>query len=237
MARRRKIKDIPDYPGPLPRKPPAPPKYLLQANADGEGPLQLVQVKGTAPEIRPQGVTDPNLPVTAKYSTVIPQRDYTSPPHNYPPREEYVPPDCKKVSTRKDSRRDVKPSFKAKQEASTTSAPALPKLPTIPRPYVPPSSQLFSDGPMLHTRTAAGKILGTGTKRFVASHHVPYLPVVNTQSSQHLAVTVADAPLGPNNPAKEINETWSAYWDDEAGAVYYYNKITGEATWIPPDGI
>lgn len=30
---------------------------------------------------------------------------------------------------------------------------------------------------------------------------------------------------------------WSECWDDEAGAVYYYNDNTGEATWLRPDGV
>jgi hypothetical protein len=29
--------------------------------------------------------------------------------------------------------------------------------------------------------------------------------------------------------------SWLSYWDEEAGASYYYNEVTGEATWIPPD--
>ena len=48
---------------------------------------------------------------------------------------------------------------------------------------------------------------------------------------------VVDAPVGPDNPMKELNDTWMACWDGEAGAVYYYNKITGEATWIPPSDL
>lgn len=40
--------------------------------------------------------------------------------------------------------------------------------------------------------------------------------------------------VGPSNPIKELDQTWSACWDDEAGAIYYYNKQTGEATWLPP---
>lgn len=47
-------------------------------------------------------------------------------------------------------------------------------------------------------------------------------------------VMPTDKPVGPDNPEKQIDEVWTAYWDDEAGAVYYYNIITGEATWIPP---
>lgn len=30
---------------------------------------------------------------------------------------------------------------------------------------------------------------------------------------------------------------WCECWDDEAGAVYYYNDNTGEATWLRPDGV
>jgi hypothetical protein len=40
--------------------------------------------------------------------------------------------------------------------------------------------------------------------------------------------------VGPENPVLQLNELWSACWDDEAGAVYYYNQETGEATWLPP---
>ena len=64
---------------------------------------------------------------------------------------------------------------------------------------------------------------GSYSKRYMDEAHVPYLE--------------PDIPVGPDNPNKEINDTWSACWDDEAGAIYYYNKITGEATWIPLDDI
>ena len=40
--------------------------------------------------------------------------------------------------------------------------------------------------------------------------------------------------MGPNAPIKDLDETWAACWDDEAGAVYYYNKESGEATWLAP---
>ena len=29
---------------------------------------------------------------------------------------------------------------------------------------------------------------------------------------------------------------WEQLWDDEVGSYYYYNRRTGEASWIPPDG-
>lgn len=40
--------------------------------------------------------------------------------------------------------------------------------------------------------------------------------------------------VGSDNPIKQLDATWAACWDDEAGAVYYYNQNTGEATWLPP---
>jgi hypothetical protein len=85
--------------------------------------------------------------------------------------------------------------------------------------------------------------------RYVPADNVPYHPSRTSQSS--LSTTQASfstttktrtetpqeiiASVCSDNPIRELNETWSACWDDEAGAVYYYNKSTGEATWIPPD--
>ena len=43
-----------------------------------------------------------------------------------------------------------------------------------------------------------------------------------------------DEPVGPNNPLKALDDIWSACWDEQASAVYYYNNVTGEATWIHP---
>jgi hypothetical protein len=40
--------------------------------------------------------------------------------------------------------------------------------------------------------------------------------------------------VGPDLPHRQLDDTWAAYWDDEAGAVYYYRGDTGEASWLPP---
>lgn len=253
-------RDIPSYPGPLPKKPPEPPKYLVQVSEDGSK-HSLVQVKGTPPEVRPQGIADPNVPIVAKEASVLPQRDYSSPSHYYPPRKDYVPPGAKVPSSnRKDSRRDVKSSFKSQDgQVVTYSSPpsALPKLPAIPRPFVPPSARSFSDGPMLHTRRADGKILGSHTRRFVEGEHVPHLAPAPSHRTGGSDVSIGGisragsttrglvpyersrstllAGVGPDNPVVELDEVWSACWDDEAGATYYYNTSTGEATWVMPD--
>jgi chaperonin GroEL len=65
------------------------------------------------------------------------------------------------------------------------------------------------------------QILGNAGKRFVNEKHVPYLP--------------PEEPLGPNNLTKVLNNIWTACWDNEAGAIYYYNNESGEATWVPPE--
>ncbi len=39
---------------------------------------------------------------------------------------------------------------------------------------------------------------------------------------------------GNNAATKEEQEQWVEYWDEEVGANYYYNILTGEATWVAP---
>lgn len=64
-----------------------------------------------------------------------------------------------------------------------------------------------------------------------ANSHLP-----NTiGASKSVVKLVQNANLGPDNPVQVLNEEWNACWDKEADAVYYYNKKSGEATWIAPD--
>jgi hypothetical protein len=95
-----------------------------------------------------------------------------------------------------------------------------PLAPSVPRPFVAGHSSDLFDGPMLHNRTACGTIIGKTEPKYMDSMHVPQL--------------VHETPLGPDNPVRDLNEYWQACWDSEAGAVYYYNHETGEATWIHP---
>ena len=109
----------------------------------------------------------------------------------------------------------------------------LPEHPTLPKPYpgLVPGDFNTQDG-LLSNRTADGKILGNVTKRFVAEAHVPYY-----DQNEHITVASSseEVPVGPDNPYQPINDTWTKCWDKEAGAVYYYNNVSGEATWIMPD--
>lgn len=34
-----------------------------------------------------------------------------------------------------------------------------------------------------------------------------------------------------------LDDLWVEYWDEEVEAIYYYNQLTGEASWVNPDSV
>lgn len=170
------------------------------------------------------------MPTPTLLSQLSPDRKYDQPPHRFPNRvDSRMQAKTVSLDTNSSPGKPLQlgpPKYFGTTYVDSVNAPFRPKgeVPpnaTLPRIYTVPTQKQFSSLPMIHNRSPDGKILGTVTKRFVPDVNVPYLP--------------PDEPVGPDNPVKELNETWTACWDDEAGAIYYYNKITGEATWIPPD--
>eukprot|EP01031_Cornospumella_fuschlensis_P039937 gene39937-48639_t len=177
-------------------------------------------------------VTDPHeMPTPSYISTITPSRDFSQPPHKYPGQQP------SSTTRRVDSKFEAKLSPTDHNTApigyvgtSYTNMPnahrfnfqAPPKMSTLPKPYTPLNPTDFSSSAMLNNRTANGRILGTAAKRFISESNVPPMPVY------------VDEPVGPDNLYVQMNETWTKCWDNEAGAVYYYNNITGEATWIQP---
>eukprot|EP01033_Poteriospumella_lacustris_P010551 gene10551-7505_t len=177
-------------------------------------------------------VKDPRLlPTPTLLSEVDPVRDFSQPAHKYPAR---------KV----DSRSEAKVSTDMRAAMPMTSPRGIPSfvgtsfthLPnhhvpvpqprppraTIPRMFPALTGEEYAQaGMLLHNRTASGRILGNTAQRIISDAHVPYLP--------------PEEPVGPDNPYVAINDTWTKCWDKEAGAVYYYNQLTGEATWIAPE--
>ena len=106
---------------------------------------------------------------------------------------------------------------------------------------------------LAHNRQG-GRILGDYRRRYAEPNHVPILtgPALPTDQPSS-SLSSADAPssemlmdadtgslgappygVGPHNPSRQLDDTWAAYWDDQAGAVYYFREDTGEASWIPP---
>lgn len=100
----------------------------------------------------------------------------------------------------------------------------LPESPTIPQVVPMLDRATYRNSPQLNNRLASGQILGAPPKRYAPTDKVPNLPE-----------ELPEDPLGPDNPYRDIDETWTACWDNEASAVYYYNKQSGEATWLPPE--
>lgn len=176
-------------------------------------------------------VSDPyEQPIPTLHSRVVPSKDYSQPTDRYAAA---VP---RKVNSRAEAKGEYRSSNNSPKAApppfvgstfthlpNAANRPLLPasKNVTVPRAGPVLTQEQFSGRAMLSNRTPNGTILGSPSKRYVAEANVPYLP--------------PDEPVGPDNPVKAINETWSACWDKEAGAIYYYNQITGEATWLPPE--
>lgn len=175
-------------------------------------------------------IHDPKLlPTPTLLSAVDPVRDFSQPGHKFPAR---------KVDSRSEAK--VAPEFRQTVASSPRGIPnfvgttfthlpnhfiprsSLPPGATVPRMYPSLTGDEYSNaGMLLNNRTASGRILGNVAQRIISDAHVPYLP--------------PEDPVGPDNPYVTINDTWTKCWDKEAGAVYYYNQLTGEATWIAPE--
>lgn len=46
----------------------------------------------------------------------------------------------------------------------------------------------------------------------------------------------SDTLVEPDAPSTPSTKEWGEFWDEEVGASYYYNSVTGEALWVRPDG-
>lgn len=109
-----------------------------------------------------------------------------------------------------------------------------PARPQVPRPYVPTAKHFYQNQEQLANRTTDGGILGKAQPVYVDPARVPHLEddyLANLQQQQEREMPTAENPI----VAYDAEGVWSACWDEEAEAVYYYNNYTGEATWIPPD--
>lgn len=109
--------------------------------------------------------------------------------------------------------------------------PAPPKNVSLPRPYAPPPNTNPGG------RTAGGgRIYSAPSCDFADPVHVPSNGP-RAKSALAMLEESGDNSVGPDRPTKALNDVWSACWDDEVKATYYYNHQTGEATWVLPDGL
>ena len=108
----------------------------------------------------------------------------------------------------------------------------------LPRPYVPHAKHFFEGQAKLANRTTSGEILGSYTRNYVDKANLPYTePGFVAQAAAVSAQAAVAVQVGPDNPIQPYDAAgiWSACWDEEASAIYYYNNSNGEATWIPPE--
>jgi hypothetical protein len=175
-----------------------------------------------------QIITDPRLlPTPSIMSTLIPVHDFSVAPHKFPGSIRRVDSRLEAKSTESTKlRSDVSmeflgSSFTNMPNAHRVTFQSPPRAPKLAKPYAPLAAKDFLSSPMLHNRTASGSILGATARRYISAAHVPYI--------------APEEPLGPDNPYQALNDTWTKCWDNEAGAVYYYNNVTGEATWLQPE--
>lgn len=210
---------VPDVPSDVSkRQPPKPPKLLVQKIVS-EGGKQIHKPLSFHAHIKSlKEYPADSKPIEARQTTMLPYKEYDLAPDDYKP---------KAVNSRYDYKQDASIPLKD----LTVSQQAA-----YPIPYIPPRIDAFQAYPLLRNRAPDGTILGSYKKNYIDPSHVPRMDSGSTRlvltSSQEMKAALPE--VGPDNPVMDINDTWSSCWDEEVQAVYYYNKETGEATWIPP---
>jgi len=258
----RTVPDLPKNLKESHRKAPEPPKYLIGPNGEvvmgsppKNRPANAPQIPSTSKwseEVAPTAIRE-----SRGFSTTGPGRGTYNSLHNdhLSTGISYSASKGKEVNSRdgvkgtpSDSSSGAPPiqyagtsyMHKANHFQGSRSGRGFPKPANVvvTRPHVPLAPGKDEYG-LTHNRKVSGKIMGDYRKRYTDPTNVPYLdePVKVQPQAQATEVVDTDAPpygVGPDNPSRQLNDTWAAYWDDEAGAVYYFRSDTGEATWIPP---
>ena len=201
-----------------PKQPPNPPKFLVISTADKKS-TNIIKLEEERNAVERPKLSDPiqsglSIPTASKFTDSKPSIDYSKPSHHYP----------SKVNSKTDMKGTNNMNHNSHNNKVVLKPNNIPQAPpkssAILRPYVNEDFATFSNESLLSNRSANGRIMGNYAKHYVSSNNIPAVDEVH---------------LGPDNPTKILNDIWTAYWDESAGASYYYNHITGEATWIKPN--
>lgn len=119
-----------------------------------------------------------------------------------------------------------------------------PSAPLPPRPKGPPPAHLVAARPMMMARPPHGY----GSQSAYQQPQMP--PPITFQDQKQVSgyeradgagdgmddsSSWAGGAEGKDDYFRDRPPSiWSEYWDEEVDASYYYNKLTGEATWIKP---
>lgn len=257
--------NVPDYPGRINIEPPKPPKYLVKQSDDRTEIIKVNHgAKASAKDSRPNNNSpmkfiqpDPNSRplINTKISMIESQEKVPGPPHRYRSKVDsmndakdakggygFGGPGGPGLSSNGSRILSPPPSRDIRMLSKPPGAPIpLPQVAALRRFEPPLISTDYAGGFMISKRTAGGTILGSPTRRYVQEQHVPhwdgeegYDNIINSSMSKSDDVST-ELIVGPENPVVPYNANVSQCWDDEAGAVYYYNHSSGEASWLPPE--
>jgi hypothetical protein len=236
-----KINHPADYPAQK-IAPPKPPKYLIKVDSNGKDVVTLTnQQKGQGHPM--QFVhQDPNSRTftNTKVSNLQSEEKVFGPAHRYRGKVD--------SSSESKSNRNENNGIKESQNSVSQINQAsdykvgnrpdnmgLPRAAALRRFQPPVMADNYIGEAMMSQRTAGGSILGSPMKRYVGHNHVPQHDNGRASMTDTSLDTISgDSTVGPENPVVPYNSNVSQCWDDEAGAVYYYNHTSGEASWLPP---
>lgn len=150
-----------------------------------------------------------------------------------------------RFGVRVDSKSECKSEYPPKYVGSVARWGILnkkPAAPSVARPHFPTNPNDYYDSAFVGNRTTSGALLGHPQKRYIDPSRVPYLPPEdppvgpgksyfvnwNQLNIVYLSISHTQITLSIDNPSKQLDAIWYAYWDEVASAVYYYNHETGE---------
>jgi len=189
---------------------PKPPKFLEVQDAKGHKKLVKVSMNDEPEDAPSLKIIQPNSlarkqfplkPAVLATSSMADHKTYDQPAHRYRSVDSKSDTKAEDVAASKPGDRfagsdgKLVPKFVASTyyhlpNAPNIKAPPLhpaPQLsPALARPFVPLPASAFSEYPMLHNRTADGRILGGVHLKVCDEAHVPYHP-----EPQNISATVA----------------------------------------------
>ena len=100
-------------------------------------------------------------------------------------------------------------------------------------PQRPIDRKSFDHLPLQNIRGASGHLLGQYKRQFMDPSVIPSSQSLSTITSSGHAHQFGQS--NSSYPSSvQLDEEWVSCFDESAGASYYYNQKTGEASWIHP---